>query len=92
MPRLLAAGPVLLWAAAICCGVGLVDFFWQLCPALGLGVATTGGIYRGTLNKLLLIFEGTVDTPPTVRERARSARGQGGRMELGSGEEWAAEH
>ncbi|KAJ7366752.1 hypothetical protein DFH08DRAFT_174708 [Mycena albidolilacea] len=92
MPRLVTAGPVLLWAAAVCCGVGFVDLFWQLCPALSVGVATTGGVYRGALNKLLLMFEGKADTPPTVRERARFARGRGLSLRGGRTGELAAEH
>ncbi|KAJ7857703.1 hypothetical protein B0H14DRAFT_2750940 [Mycena olivaceomarginata] len=83
MPRLLAAGPVLLCAMGICCGVGVGDFFWQRCPALSVGAAAAGGVYRG-------LFK--MDTPPTVRERARSARGRGLSLRGGSGEELATEH
>ncbi|KAJ7459748.1 cytidine deaminase-like protein [Mycena latifolia] len=42
---LIASGLFMTYSMFICFGVGLVDFFWQLYPALGAGIVATCGIY-----------------------------------------------
>ncbi|KAJ6557374.1 hypothetical protein DFH09DRAFT_544174 [Mycena vulgaris] len=45
MNGLIASGSLLMYAMVFCFGVGLVDFFWQLYPALSMRIVTTCGIY-----------------------------------------------
>ncbi|KAJ7043979.1 hypothetical protein C8F04DRAFT_685468 [Mycena alexandri] len=72
MNRLIAFGSVMLYPTIICLIMGLVDFLWQIYPAL---VVTAIGIFGGgpVLSSSLRRFKGT--TPSMLRESWRRVRG-----------------
>ncbi|KAJ6619481.1 hypothetical protein B0H10DRAFT_2025842 [Mycena sp. CBHHK59/15] len=64
MTRLMALGPALMYTAITCFGIGLLDLFWQLYPALSVGIATTCGIC-GSGPILSYLSEGSLSEVPT---------------------------
>ncbi|KAJ7505426.1 hypothetical protein B0H11DRAFT_421519 [Mycena galericulata] len=70
--RLVAFGSILMWCCFGCFGVGCVDFFWQLYPSLGRGIATVCGIYGS--GPVLSSFSRRPLCTSVVRETWQSAR------------------
>ncbi|KAJ7645464.1 hypothetical protein DFH06DRAFT_1211412 [Mycena polygramma] len=73
--RLIASGPVIMYAMTLCFGVGLVDFFWQLYPTLGMWILTIAVIYgSGPVLASLSQKPFKVPLPPTVQNSWQVAR------------------
>ncbi|KAJ6512172.1 hypothetical protein C8R47DRAFT_1064793 [Mycena vitilis] len=73
--RLIASGPVILYAMTLCFGAGLVDFFWQLYPALGLWIVTALVAYgSGSALASLSQKPFKASIPPTVQISWQVAR------------------
>ncbi|KAJ7696059.1 hypothetical protein B0H17DRAFT_416651 [Mycena rosella] len=86
MNGLIALGSFMTYAMVVCFAVGVIDFFWQLYPAVSMGIVTTCGIYRLGSGPLLSFGQGALFKMPMASAlrhawgwpRIWAARGSGG--------------